>query len=663
MSTTSAGVRNTRRRVRTWVRAAAALLALTLAGAAAPARAASVLGGLYIVTHPPEAAVYVNGELKGVSPCGIPDVPAGDVEVQAQKQGFEAAATIATVEGGATAQVELALRRLTNVGSIAVVVEPPGSDVELDRIPHGRSPLVLMNVPAGTHRVVVSADGFRPLHSAVTVAPNQQFVLKGNLVPTASMEAARADGADAEKLGVLDPDDVPSAANMPEESAFEPVRKLSGERRYEEALAALDEMARDEQTRRFARRIGQERRTINRIRDVVDAAYEKLRESKGKDYVLSLRRGIRLEGTLVDVTETHAIIRVSGTERRIPLSSIGAEQIVRLASYRYDPREAASQAGFAMLYAAEGEFDDAYGELRAALGAGYDITEARSYVDSEHLWSAAVEKDRGERLRARLVGPPAPQRVTDSARQVRILLDTYRGTDLPEPMTEMLAQNSITLQPVTRPLSPEDLEEPTVLLVRDGGEGRPVPGYDGQELQAIVDCVRRGGGLLFIGAHRPVQRPGQGRAQPVPSHPFQPLLRWFGIVVNADELTVSDEAPEGYPTEYAICAPLVRHPITNGVRRVVLPMPSPSLAMQNPGWALLGGNPHLASEWSKTIAPPVAAARVFGKGRVLVISNTPTLEKSAWQGSPVYANDADRMLLNGVLWLWESAASSADAGR
>ncbi len=651
-----------RRRLRP-MRAAAVLLALILAGAAAAVRAASVLGGLYVVTDPPEAAIYVNGELKGVSPCGIADVPAGDAEVQALKQGFEAAATIAEVRGGETTQVELALPRLADVGSIAVLAEPPGADIELDRVPRGRTPAVLMNVPAGTHRVTVSAAGFRPLHSTVTVAPNQQFVLKGKLVPVLSSEAASVDGIEPEKLGVLEPEDIPSTADMAEESAFEPVRKLLAERRYEEALSKLDEMASDERTRAFASRIGQERRTTGRIRDIVGAAYEKLRESEGQHYVLSLRKGIRLEGTLVEVAESQAVMQMAGTERLIPLSSIGAEQIVRLASYRYDPREAVNRTGFSMLYAAEGEFDRAYAELRAALETGYDITAARSYVDSEHLWSAAVEKERTELLRARLAGPPAPQRVTESARPVRVLLDTYRGVELPEQLTGMLAQNSIGLQPFSEPLRPEDLQQPTVLLVRDGGESRPVPAYDGQELQAIVDCMQRGGGLLFIGAHRSVQRQGAGPGQAVVPHPFQPLLRWFGIVVNPDELVVSKEAPEAYPKEYAICAPLTLNPVTNGVRRAVLPMPSPSLAMQDPAWALLGASPYLGSEWSKTVGPPVAAARVFGKGRVLVFSNMPVLDKSVWEGSPVYANDADRMLLNGVLWLWESVASSADAGR
>jgi len=141
--------------------------------------AGQLIAGLYVATDPPGASVYVDGQLRGVSPCGIPDVAAGQVEIKAELQGFGAVTETVEVEGGKTARVQLTLRPLTNVGSVAVLVEPPGSAVAVDRIPAGRTPVVVPNVGTGTHRVEVSREGHRALHATITVATGQQAVVEG----------------------------------------------------------------------------------------------------------------------------------------------------------------------------------------------------------------------------------------------------------------------------------------------------------------------------------------------------------------------------------------------------------------------------------------------------------------------------------------------------
>ncbi len=652
--------RGTERSAKLKARVAVLALVLVAAGGvfAGPgsALAADLVGGLYVVTDPPEAAVYVNGELKGVSPCRIPDVAVGEAEITAEKQGFQKATRTVQVEANKTLRVDLPLPRLANVGSLAVLVDPPGSDVEFDRVPRGRTPAVLLNVSPGTHRVVVSAAGFRPMYSTVKVTANQRAVLKGKLV-SLEAPAGQVGAVDLARLGVLDEGNVPATAEMPEERAFEPVRKLVSERRYEEALAALDRMAADEVTQQYARRIGTERRVTKRIREVVNAAYDQLRRAKGQDYALLLRKGIRLPGRLMDVTDVHAVMSVSGRERQIPLSSISAELVVRLASGRMDPSQAANRMSFAMLYAAEGEFEKAYDELRAGATAGYDIAATRSYVDSERLWAAAVQKEQTERLRARVAGLPPPQRFSGLARPVKVLVDTYRGQELPEMVVSVLAEKGVAVEPLAHPLTARDIEEPVLLVVWDAGEGHPVPAYDRQELQTTVDFVRRGGGLLFVGAPRAAPRQVQGRPQRPRRHPFEPLLRWFGVLVVPGGLSVIDEAPEEFPRDYAPCFPVIRHPVTYGVRSVVLPMDSPSLAVLDGSGVLLRASPFVATTSTKWVAPPVVAARAFGGGRVLVVANMPLMNESAWAGPPSYANDANKLLLNGLSWLSEAADS------
>ncbi len=624
------------------------LLAL-VAAVCAPSGAAlaqGLIGGLYVTTDPPGAAVYVDGEIKGVSPCGIADVGVGQVEVKAVLQGYADALETVEVKADETTQVELPLRRLGNVGSIAVLVEPPGSAVRVDRVFAGRTPVVVLNVRAGTHNVTVDADGYQPHYVDVPVAAGRQAAVTGKLRPgdaTAAAARAAARAEDLDTLGVLDPDDVPLLSELDEGRAFAQVRALLERRKYAEALGRLDTMAADNELRgRYSQRIGRERRSTRRLQELTAAAYEELARGVGEEFVLSLRKGVRLSGKLVEVTDTHVSISVAGTDVERPLADISAAHVIRLASRRFDSSRPANQITFALLYAAEGEFTPAYERLRKAAGGGQAIASARSYVDAERLWSEAVRKD----ARARAGGGAAAQ-VLEAGPPVPLLIDTHRGRAPPPEAETLLRDTGLTMRRLETPLSAEDAAQPGVLLICDPGGTSPVTPYDRQEAQRIVDFVRRGGGLIFVGARRPVPDAGA----PGAVHPFAPLLRWCGIAVRLDELAVSDEAPEEYPKALALSFPAVPHPVVQGVARVAFPIASPSLGLQERSWGIVRTSPLVGSKAAREASPAVVAARVLGKGRVVVLASWPILRRSAWQGSGVYANDAQTMLRNAAQWV------------
>jgi hypothetical protein len=627
--------------------AAGIMIALALCVCARAACAAGLIGGLYVATDPPGAAVYVNGEMRGVSPCGVPDVGVGEVEVKLEKQGYGRVIRTVEIEGGKTARLQIALQPLTEVGSIAVLVEPPGSAVTVDRVPAGRTPVVVLNVRAGTHRVEVAREGYRSMHSTVTVGTAQQFVVEGELAPTSADAGPLPGTVDLNALGELDEDEVPPLSELAEEQAFEPVRRLLSRRQYDAALRKLDEMERDPATAKYGRRIGRERRFTRRIADLLTQAYGELGKDEGEEYVLSLRGGIRLAGQLTEVTDEHATLRVKGEEKEIALSSISAEQVVRLASLSLDPSKPVNRVSFALLYAAEGEFESAYDELRRAAVAGYEIAAAVSYVDAEHLWEAAVHKDAVQRMQARAAGVAAGPRLVQSTEPIPVLVDAYRGRQLTPELEQMLTQSGFAPTALEGPFAREHAEEPGVILILDPGQGRPVPAYDRQEIQGMMDFVRRGGALVFIGAHRP---PPRDEDAPVP-HPFAPLLRWCGIVVRPDELSVSDEAPEEYPRQVAVAFPTTEGALTQDVPRVVFPIASPSLAAEQAAWVVLQTHGLVGSELAREAAPAMAAARTLGNGRVVVLANMPMLASSTWQGSPVYANAAGTFLRNALLWV------------
>jgi len=611
----------------------------------------SLLGSLYVTTTPPGAAVYVNGELRGVSPCGIGDVATGNVEVKAERQGFSTATSNVDVAGGKIARVDLSLTPLVNVGSIAVLVEPQGADIEVDRVAAGRTPKVLLNVAAGTHRVTVSRPGFLPMHSTVSLAPGETGVLSGALRPAAG--AAAPSAADLGSIAALEPGSIPPTSALPEERALEPVRRLVADRSYDAALERLKQMS-DDASPELVRRIGRERLVILSVREVVEAGYKRLGEVTGQDYVLLLRGGIRYPCTVVEVTDKDVKVRIGEREQTIPLTRVSAEQLVRLASHSMDPARAANHARFALLYAAEGEYDPAYEELRAAAESGYDASSDKSYVDAERLWTAAVKKETSLRMLAQSGSASDVLKAGRVLKVVPLLVDTYRGRSLPGELTKLAQASAFDIREHGGAFRADEVEGPAVLLIYDPGPGATVPPYDQQEVQHVLNFVRAGGGLLYFGGVRPMPRPGANLSAEE-ADPFGALLRWSGVLVQPGAMKLSKDAPSGFPRQYVPAFPAMTHPVTAGVREVVFAAPVAPLAVGRSAQVLMRASPLLLSEASGQAAPPVMAASTLGKGRVLVFSALPLSQRSPWERSVLNANDGPKALLNALMWVSDPA--------
>jgi hypothetical protein len=562
------------------------------------------------------------------------------------------------VEGDETTVVDLSLRPVTNVGALDVRVKPDDSLVELDRLPVGRTPALVLNVPAGTHTVEVSAEGHRPLMLTVTVAPDQRRIVDGRLLPVDDESGPSADG-DLSSLGKLAPEDIPPLADLAEGRAFQPVRDRLSRRDYDGALEALDALAEDPSAQQYALRIGRERRIVRRIREVAEAAYRELARAVGQDYVLVLRGGIRLSGRLVEVADGHLTVAMPAGERRIDLADVAGTQVERLASAEFDPGEPGHLVSFALLYAAEGEFEESYACLRRAASSGYSIASARSYVDAEHIWHAAVDKDKRDR-RARAmadVGPNFP-RLQDRG-PVQFLVDLYRGQGLPDDLRRILSDNGVAPARLTGTFGPEAAEEPAVLIIFDRGGADPVPRYDRQELQLILDFVQRGGALLFIGAPRPVGPRQSGATASLRPHPFDPLLRWYGIMVRRNRTELVDDAPDGYPEQYAIGVPVPAHPVAAGASSYITPMGGPTLTVQNAGWTVVRADGFVTSSPDGLAAPVLVAARVVGDGRIAVMSSWPQTAASRRPGTPLFGNNSEVLARNVLAWLAQAPYEAA----
>jgi len=622
-------------------------------------RAGSLVGALYVKTLPEGAVIAVAGEVKGVSPCGIPQVGIGTVEVAASREGYATQRIEVEVVADEVKVVELTLKPLQNVGNLVVLVTPPGSDIEVDRVPCGRTPKRVINVSAGTHQVKISRPGYRPMHVSVTVTAGQDNEVKGKLAEGEGLLTALPGGYKPEELEEkkLEKEQIPSVDQMPEAKAFEHVRDLISQRRYQEALSELDDMAGEEIGSRYGDRIARDRRFIGQIQQVVKAGWEGLKRKIGQQYELLLRNGISLKGKILDVTEEQIVIDIhaDGKGLSVPQAKVHADRLVRFAAYSMDQSKPENQAKFALLFAAEGDYDKAYAAIRRAAEGGYPVAEVKNFIDSERLWAAAKQKELQEAekkarqaLQLERIKEIEERRALEKERKAPpvVLMDRGRGGYVPRSFTSKLEIAGMTVTDKYGAIRKEDLEGADLVIIRDPGPGRPVPPYDESEVKDLVEFVHNGGALVLIGACR---APERGQRGPPPGNPFNVILMPFGIQVRGDSLSVSDKAPNDQARDVFVCYPAQQHPITRGIKKLVFRGRTPSLSLKDPRWGLARASRFVGSHLAGP-SPWVAAAAQFGRGRVVVFASMPELFVSDYKGSPLYENHGEKMLLNALTW-------------
>ncbi len=633
--------------------AAWAVLVMLLCGAPA-AGAASFVGALYVTTEPAGAEIYVAGELKGISPCAVPDVAIGEVELEAVKERYGTARLTVHVKPDTVSTVRLELKELANVGNILVLVEPTSSRVEVDRVPFGRTPARIINVEVGPHRIKVSHEGYRPFYSNVTVVLGRDVLVRGQLIESGGRPGEATGGPGEEDFGELDPDEVPSPDEMPEAKLFEPVRRLLSERNYQEASKLLERMAGQSEARKYMARIARDERYIQQIEKVVQAGYKALHQKVGQRCPLLLKGGISIEGKLLGVSDEHLVLDL-GTQggTQIDLNRLHVGRVTRLAASSWPPDKGSNQALFAVLYAMEGEFPDAYEALRRAAAAGYNVTDEKSFVDCERLWAAAKKKERLQKQKAEREKEIEERREALSGKQEApaeplVLIDRHHGRRVPNEIAEAFQKAGFKVKEIHKALRGEDLRDAAALVVLDAGERAEKARYTQAEVRGIAEFVSSGGGFVFFGAERAVQRRPR-RADT----PFEPLLRGqFKIGLRPGRMEVDPKAPRGYPRDRVSAQPTRRHPITLGVKNLYFRLGAPALTALPS--AVIVATPRFVSS-SATGRGPVAlvAARTFGRGRVVVFSAVPEIKKGD-RGA-----EAVRVCVNAVRWATYVRAGAA----
>lgn len=155
---------------------------------AAPARAQGK-ADLRVTSDPSGAAVEINGEARGVTPLDLKKTPSGTTLIVIRKEGFEEARRTAPLLDGQSLVEEFKLEPVR--GLLLVHSTPEGAEVALNGAFRGRTPLMVPDCPLGELKLTLTAPGFQPRDTSVTLKDRRPVKVSLDMVSDAgSLEVA-----------------------------------------------------------------------------------------------------------------------------------------------------------------------------------------------------------------------------------------------------------------------------------------------------------------------------------------------------------------------------------------------------------------------------------------------------------------------------------------
>ncbi|HOT02860.1 MAG TPA: PEGA domain-containing protein [Methanolinea sp.] len=141
---------------------------------------------VHLLVSPTDAKVTWDGEPAGeVPPTGILiiyNVVPGTHTVKVTKEGYLPIEQVLNVARNDVMRVPLTLQPVP-LGSITFESVPAGASVFLDGQYRGVTPLVLHDIPAGSHSVTLTSDGFQDAISAVQVTSGGNTLVSETMNP------------------------------------------------------------------------------------------------------------------------------------------------------------------------------------------------------------------------------------------------------------------------------------------------------------------------------------------------------------------------------------------------------------------------------------------------------------------------------------------------
>ncbi len=161
-------------------------------------------GALDVKSNPPGAQFTLRSEdgqvsRDGVAPQKIVDLPTGKYALIAKRSDWEMRDRV-EIRRGETAQKSFAFVN----GTVSITSEPPGAEILVDRMPHGRTPLRI-ELPARPHELVAQLDGWPAEQQSLAVQGQHEnsahFVFANGSVKITSAPGGATVLANGRELG------------------------------------------------------------------------------------------------------------------------------------------------------------------------------------------------------------------------------------------------------------------------------------------------------------------------------------------------------------------------------------------------------------------------------------------------------------------------------
>jgi len=141
--------------------------------------------GLYVVSTPANATVYLDGIQKGVTPFMLSDPATGTHIIQVKLYGYDEWKSTVEVSNDGTKTISAILNQNDTVltQGINISSNPDGATIILDGLAKGVTPKILNNIAAGIHILEIDYSGYNSWKSTVDVPGTEIKDISINLTP------------------------------------------------------------------------------------------------------------------------------------------------------------------------------------------------------------------------------------------------------------------------------------------------------------------------------------------------------------------------------------------------------------------------------------------------------------------------------------------------
>lgn len=115
---------------------------------------------LLVTTEPGGALIACDGLTKGNAPITVQNIEPGEHLITATLPGHaESRRTVSVIAGQ---RLPIAIRLEPVTGLVLVETTPPGAEVKVNGADRGKTPMLITDLPLGTHRIKLTIPGFAP---------------------------------------------------------------------------------------------------------------------------------------------------------------------------------------------------------------------------------------------------------------------------------------------------------------------------------------------------------------------------------------------------------------------------------------------------------------------------------------------------------------------